>query len=72
MYTKRGGVAAYHIVRIGCARGVFQVCVFLLVLWTTGVSAVESSTALTRTRIPGTFLKHNRSEQHDMPPNHHA
>jgi len=35
MYTKRGGVAAYHIVWIGlCLRSV-RVCVFLVVLWTT-------------------------------------
>ena len=53
MYNKRGGVAAYHIVRIGlCLRSVPGVRVL--------ASAVEdwSSTALARTRTPGTLLKH--------------
>ena len=44
MYAKRGGVAAYHIVWIGlCLRS---------------VDDSESSTALARTRTPGTLLKH--------------
>ena len=39
MYTKRGGVAAYHIVLAS-------------------VVDDESSTALARTRTPGSLLKH--------------
>jgi len=36
MYTKRGGVAAYHVVCICLCLWSIRVCVFLLVLWTTG------------------------------------
>ena len=35
MYTKCGGVAAYHVVCIGLCLWSVRVCVFLLVLWTT-------------------------------------
>jgi hypothetical protein len=51
MYTKRGGVAAYHIVWIGlCLRSVPGLRVL--------ASDVESSTALSKTLTPGTLLKH--------------
>ena len=51
MYTKRGGVAAYHIVWIGlCLRSDSGVRVL--------ASAVDDYTALARTRTPGTLLKH--------------
>jgi hypothetical protein len=52
MYTKRGGVAAYHVVCIGlCLRSDPGVRVL--------ASAVDdSSTALARTRTRGTLLKH--------------
>ena len=51
MYTKRGGVAAYHIVWSGlCLRSVPGVRV--------PASAVDDSTALAGIRTPGTLLKH--------------
>jgi hypothetical protein len=53
MYTTRGGVAAYRIVWIGlCLRIVSGVSVLA-----SGVDD-ESSTALARTRTPGTLLMH--------------
>ena len=36
MYTKCGGVAAYHVVCIGLCLWSVRVYVFLLVLWMTG------------------------------------
>ena len=35
MYTRCGGVAAYHVVCIGLCLWSVRVCMFLLVLWTT-------------------------------------
>ena len=55
MYTKRGGVAAYHIVRIGLCLRSFPV---VRVLASAVDDSTESSTALARTRTPGTLLKH--------------
>ena len=67
MYTKRGGVAAYHIVWIGlCLRSVPGVRVL--------ASAVDdsSSTALARTRTLRRSSGITQYKQHEMLPHHHA
>ena len=66
MYTKRGGVAACHIVWIGlCLRSVPGVRVL--------ASAVDdSSTALARTRTLECSSSITQYKQHDMLPHHHS
>ena len=64
MYTKRGGVAAYHVVRIGlCLRSVPGMRVL--------ASAVDDSAQQEHAHLERSSST-NRSKQYDMLPHHHA
>jgi len=47
MYSKCGGVAAYHVVCIGLCLSSVRVCVFLLVLWLVLVLKLSDITTCT-------------------------